>query len=143
MSLRVRFSIDLQIFFLEILHQIETMICRCFSITFATDRDISDRTRCFEYSEIPKNTIFQRFGNLVVPKNLGFPKNQKKTKNNIFQNSFCRSPKCKDLWIFFLFFGFFCFLETPGFLEPPNSQTSGNFAPDRDISDMTRCFEYS
>jgi len=112
-------------FFLEILHQIETMICRCFSVTFATDRDISDRTRCFEYSEIPKNTIFQRFGNLVVPKNLGFPKNQKKQKNKnnkqpkktIFQNSFCRSPKCKDLWkiVFFGLFVFFVFWKPQDF----------------------------
>ena len=107
-SLRVRFSIDLQMFFLEILHQIETMICRCFSVTFATDRDISDRTRCFEYSEFrnTKKIQFSRgLGIWWFQKTWGFQKNKKNKKIKKKQYSFCRSPKCKDLWkIVFLFF---------------------------------------
>ena len=69
-------------------------------------------------------------------------KNQKKTKKNNFPEVFALGASAERVlkYCFFLFFGF---LETPGFLEPPISQTSGNFAPDRGISDMTRCFEYS
>ena len=95
---------------------------------------------------------------MVVPKNLGFPKKQKKTKKNNktkkinFPEVFALGASAERVlkywffwffWFYCVFFCFFGFLETPGFLEPPNSQTSGNFAPDRDISDMTRCFEYS
>ena len=83
---------------------------------------------------------------LVVPKNLGFPKNkkkqkkiktkQKKQKNN-FPEVFALGASAERVLkycffffvffflIFFIFLFFFGFLETPGFLEPPNSQTSG------------------
>ena len=74
---------------------------------------------------------------LVVPKNLGFPKNQKnqkkskkqqKNKKNNFPEVFALGASAERVltYCFFLgFFCFFCFLESPGFLEPPNSQTSG------------------
>ena len=70
---------------------------------------------------------FQKFGNLVVPKNLGFPKNQKKTKKNNFPGVFALGVSAERVlkYCFFWFFDFFGFLETQGFLEPPNSQTSG------------------
>ena len=72
---------------------------------------------------------FQRFGNLVVPKNLGFPKNKKKQKikkrfkKNNFPEVFALGASAERVLkycFFFNFFVFFVFLETPGFLEPPN-----------------------
>ena len=52
---------------------------------------------------------FQRFGNLVVPKNLGFPKNQKKqkTKKNNFPEVFALEASAERVLTYFFCF---CFL---------------------------------
>ena len=54
----------------------------------------------------------------------GVSKKQKieKTKNNISKLFSAEAPSAKTSGkLFFCFFGFFGFLETPGFLEPPNN----------------------
>ena len=58
---------------------------------------------------------FQRFGNLVVPKNLGFPKNKKTQKTKKKSRGLCTWGFCRKSFEICFFFVFFWFFGNPRF----------------------------